>query len=112
MKICLLGASGRTGKAVLSQALDRGWEVRALVRDPRKISRSSERLWLIKGNPSHKENLSEAVTNSKRSKPLIVSFNNSPKPKLVISRMSVAQFLLDCVADASYIREKPVISEK
>lgn len=218
MKICLLGATGRTGKAVLSQALDRGWEINALVRDPQKVSVKSERLHLVKGNPSNKENLSEALngceavintlnisrksdfpwaklrtpkrflsevatnlitllpqngierivfttawgvgdslqeipnwfrlliqhsnigyaytdherqealfeasklkwtavrpvglTNSNRSKSLIVSFNNSPKPKLMISRNSVAKFLLDCLANANYIGEKPVISEK
>ncbi|MBX2876477.1 MAG: NAD(P)H-binding protein [Saprospiraceae bacterium] len=218
MKICLLGATGRTGKAVLSQALDRAWEVKALVRDPQKVALQSEKLQLITGNPSNKEDLSKALvdceavintlnisrksdfpwaklrtpqrflsevashliellplheierivfttawgvgdslahiptwfrlliqhsnigyayldherqealfeasdlawtavrpvglTNSEKHKTLMVSINHSPKPKLMISRTRVAQFLLDCLSDSSYIHEKPVISEK
>ncbi len=218
MKICLLGATGRTGKVVLSQALERGWEVNALVRDPQKVAIQSERLHLITGTPSNREDLSKALTdcqavintlnisrksdfpwarlrtperflsevathliellpqhkierivfttawgvgdsekdipgwfrlliqrsnigyayadherqealfeasglqwtavrpvgltNSHRSRDLIVSTNNSPKPTLMISRKRVAQFLLDCLAGATYIGEKPVVSEK
>ena len=218
MKICLLGATGRTGKVVLSQALERGWEVNALVRDSRKVSIQSDRLQLLEGTPANLENLAIALTdcqavvntlnisrksdfpwsglrtperflsevasnliellpkkgieriifttawgvgdslkdipgwfrlliqrsnigyayadherqealfeasdlkwtavrpvgltNSNRSRELIVSLDNSPKPTLMISRKRVAQFLLDCLSDASYIREKPVVSEK
>lgn len=218
MKICLLGATGRTGKVVLSQALERGWKVNALVRDPQKVTTQAERLHLIQGTPSNREELSKALTdcqavvntlnisrksdfpwaslrtperflsdvashlidllpqkgierivfttawgvgdslkdipawfrlliqrsnigyaysdherqealfeasnlqwtavrpvgltNSNRSRDLIVSIDNSPQPTLMISRKRVAQFLLDCLADAAYIGEKPVVSEK
>ncbi|NRB48728.1 MAG: NAD(P)H-binding protein [Saprospiraceae bacterium] len=218
MKICLLGATGRTGKAVLSQALERGWEVNALVRDTQKVAIQSERLHLITGTPSDRTDLAKALagcqavintlnisrksdfpwarlrtperflsevanhliellpqneierivfttawgvgdsakdipawfrlliqrsnigyayadherqealfeasdlqwtavrpvglTNSNSSRDLIVSIDNSPKPTLMISRKRVAQFLLDCLADAAYIGEKPVVSEK
>ena len=37
MKLLLLGATGRTGKQLLAQALDRGYEVTALVRSDSKI---------------------------------------------------------------------------
>ena len=36
-KMLLLGATGRTGEAVLDQALDRGWQVTALVRRPEAL---------------------------------------------------------------------------
>ncbi len=42
MKICLLGATGRTGRHVLEQALQRGLEVIAAVRDPDKLEKFRE----------------------------------------------------------------------
>ena len=38
MKIAVLGATGPTGQQVVMQALSRGFEVRALVRDPEKMA--------------------------------------------------------------------------
>ena len=38
MKIAVLGATGPTGQQVVIQALSRGFEVRALVRDPEKMA--------------------------------------------------------------------------
>ncbi len=37
LHVCLLGASGRTGVHVISQALDKGYKVKAVVRNPDKI---------------------------------------------------------------------------
>lgn len=38
MTIVILGASGGTGRQLVSQALDRGFDVRALVRDPERAN--------------------------------------------------------------------------
>lgn len=216
MKICLLGATGRTGKEVLSQALERGWEVQALVRGPHRVTETSSKLKLFAGQPNVRENLRSCLQgcdavintlnisrtsdfpwatlrtpqdflstvaalltelmpeaavkrivftsawgvgdsspdipgwfrwviynsnigyayqdhkrqedlfeashldwtavrpvgliNSKTKKPKRISLQNDPQPKLLVSRAQVAQFLLDCVADGAYIKEKPVIS--
>ena len=37
MKIALIGATGFVGSAILKEALDRGHEVTAIVRDPEKL---------------------------------------------------------------------------
>ncbi|WIY04098.1 NAD(P)H-binding protein [Amycolatopsis mongoliensis] len=37
MKITVLGATGGVGREVVGQALDRGWEVTAVVRDPARL---------------------------------------------------------------------------
>lgn len=37
-KVALIGASGYVGKAILQELLERGWHVRALVRNPRTIA--------------------------------------------------------------------------
>jgi putative NADH-flavin reductase len=38
MKLLILGATGRTGRHVVTQSLDRGHDVRALVRSPQKLT--------------------------------------------------------------------------
>lgn len=48
--IALFGGSGRTGRHVLTQALDAGYEVRALARDPASIEVLSPRLTVVQGD--------------------------------------------------------------
>lgn len=50
MKISVFGASGRTGKPLVEQALAAGHEVTAFVRDPAKLGLSHARLQLVKGD--------------------------------------------------------------
>ena len=61
MKILLLGATGRTGRHVLSEALQNGLEVNCLVRDPKKVKSSSTRLKLFDGNPGNASDLEQAI---------------------------------------------------
>ena len=49
MQIALFGATGGTGKQVLDQALDQGYRIRALVRDPTKLA-ERDGLTLIQGD--------------------------------------------------------------
>ena len=49
-KIALFGASGKTGQQFLEQALAKGYTVKALVRNPDKISQKSHLLELVKGD--------------------------------------------------------------
>jgi len=60
-KLLILGATGRTGKYLLSEALSRGFEVNVLVRDAKKISKVSEKLTIFEGTPSNKEDLVKAL---------------------------------------------------
>jgi len=52
-----------------------------------------------------------ALNDSNKVKTLKVSFNNSPKPSLQISRQSVAKFIVDIVKSDKYDRKSPTISE-
>ena len=49
-KIVLFGASGMIGRRVLAEALERGHEVTAVVRDPSKITAASEKLKVRTGD--------------------------------------------------------------
>ncbi|MEL6699947.1 MAG: SDR family oxidoreductase [Bacteroidota bacterium] len=49
-KIALLGATGQTGSILLEKALERGYTVKALVRNTHKITITHERLHIIQGD--------------------------------------------------------------
>ncbi|WP_170319671.1 NAD(P)-dependent oxidoreductase [Polyangium spumosum] len=50
MKILVFGASGPTGREVVAQALDAGYEVRAFARRPAAVGAWSPRLELVQGD--------------------------------------------------------------
>ena len=60
-KLLILGSTGRTGKFLLAEALERGFEVNILVRDARKITITSEKLRIFEGTPFNKEDLAKAL---------------------------------------------------
>ena len=50
MRLLIAGASGRTGRLLISRALDHGHEVTVLVRDVRSFSAEKERLTIVQGD--------------------------------------------------------------
>lgn len=61
MKITVFGATGLTGGHVLSQALEQGHEVTALVRDPSRVSLSHPRLTVLGGSPTDASDVERCV---------------------------------------------------
>jgi putative NADH-flavin reductase len=217
MKLLILGATGRTGKLILTEALQQGFEINCLVREPEKITISHEILKLYQGSPEHISELENAMqgcngiisalnisrktdfpwsklrtppkflsdvmnnvislskknnierlivcsawgvaeteqeipfwfrwfiknsnigvayedherqeriikssdlkwtiirptglTNFKKDKKIIESYNNIPKPKLTVSRKNVAKFMVNALSNDDLIGRLPVISE-
>lgn len=60
-KILLLGATGRTGQAVLEKALARGWQVNALVRNPDSLATVHPGLTVFKGTPLNGADVAKAI---------------------------------------------------
>ncbi len=50
------------------------------------------------------------LSNSKTLKSLVVSYDNQPKPALMISRLQTAHYLIDCLNDKTTCGKTPVIS--
>src|SRR5208282_4915411 len=50
MKLVLFGASGMIGSRILSEALRRGHEVTAVVRDPAQLAAKHKKLTVVKGD--------------------------------------------------------------
>jgi uncharacterized protein len=61
MKIALIGATGMIGKRILEEALARGHEVTAIVRDPSRVKIENERLNVVIGNIFDEESIARAV---------------------------------------------------
>ncbi|MBP6789068.1 MAG: SDR family oxidoreductase [Candidatus Promineofilum sp.] len=60
--LALFGATGRTGRHLLQQALERGYNVRVLARDPGKLAVQSERLVVVRGNLKDAACVEEVIT--------------------------------------------------
>ena len=63
MKLFVIGATGRTGREIVQQALVRGHHVTAFVRSPESIALKNERLSILKGNTTDESQLFEAMQN-------------------------------------------------
>ena len=61
MKLAVFGASGRTGKPLVEQALTAGHEVTAFVRDAMKLNMSHEKLTVLEGDVKDSAKVHEAV---------------------------------------------------
>jgi putative NADH-flavin reductase len=61
MRILILGATGRTGKHLLQQALQRSYTVNALVRDKNKTPMLDPHLTIFEGTPLNEEVLGNAM---------------------------------------------------
>ena len=62
MKIALFGAGGAIGQSIAEEALLRGHQVTAVVRDPAKFKLAHEKLTVVKGDASDAESVATAVT--------------------------------------------------
>ncbi len=61
MKLLLLGATGRTGKRVLEEALSRGYEIHCLSRNADRIKPQSG-LTVFEGDPSNASDLEKVIS--------------------------------------------------
>jgi putative NADH-flavin reductase len=61
MKLTVFGATGKTGRQVVEQALAEGHEVTAFVRDPAKLGLRHERLRVVQGDVADAARVAEAV---------------------------------------------------
>lgn len=61
MRITVFGASGRTGRRVVEQGLERGHEITAFVRDASRFDASHDRLTVVEGNARDPDAVAAAV---------------------------------------------------
>ncbi|MGO4701244.1 NAD(P)-dependent oxidoreductase [Dyella sp. 2RAB6] len=61
MKIALFGATGHIGQGILDEALARGYDVIAVVRDPSRLPQQNARLTVVTGDVAKPESWTDAV---------------------------------------------------
>jgi len=64
MRVTVFGATGRTGKELVSQALARGYQVVAYVRNPQKMGLENPQLTIVQGELSDLETIQAAIAGS------------------------------------------------
>ena len=77
MKVVIIGASGFIGTALLNEALERGHEVTAVVRNPEKITITHPKLTVKKGDVGDANTVAELVAGNEA---VISSFNAHDTP--------------------------------
>ena len=61
MKLLIIGGTGRTGQDLIKQALEQGYNLPALVRNPEKVRITHQNLSVIKGNVLDFDKVQEVV---------------------------------------------------
>ncbi len=77
--MAIFGATGRTGRPLVEQALGRGYEVTAFVRDPLKLGISHERLTVVRGDVTDGSAVGRAVSGQDAVLSVIGHAKGSPK---------------------------------
>jgi putative NADH-flavin reductase len=79
VRVVIFGASGRTGRPLVEQALAAGHEVRALVRDPSKLPISHGRLAVVRGNVLDAAKVEETIAGTDAVLSALGQTKGSPK---------------------------------
>ncbi len=61
MKIALFGATGHLGQGILEEALSRGYDVTAIVRDPTRLTQRNDKLKVVTGDVAQAASWLDAV---------------------------------------------------
>jgi putative NADH-flavin reductase len=98
MKIVLFGATGNLGSVILDEALDRGHEVTAVVRDPAKLATKHDALTVVKGDVAQPSSYASVLPGNDAA---ITSLNDHADPSNVPRQ---AALLLDALSKAGVRR--------
>lgn len=95
-KILLLGATGRTGRLVLEQALARGWQVSALARNAGALPQNAAGLSVTQGTPLNRGDVARAMEGCDA---VISTLNNNRASDNPFARpVSPPNFMADSIA--------------
>ena len=78
-KIALFGATGKTGREFLEKALEKGYKIKALVRDPGKLKTLHKNLEVIKGDVLNKEDVMKCIEGTDMTVSLFGHVKGSPE---------------------------------
>jgi putative NADH-flavin reductase len=91
MNITVFGASGRTGRLVVDEALAAGYSVTAFVRDPAKLNIQHDRLKFVQGDSANLAQVREAVKGADAVISALGPVKGSPKDLLVTAQRNIIE---------------------
>ncbi|WP_132058005.1 NAD(P)-dependent oxidoreductase [Halorussus amylolyticus] len=89
MNLTVFGASGRTGRPLVEQTLERGHRVTAFVRDPAKLGVEHERLTVVAGDAYTGEGVAEAVEDADAVASVLGQTSSGPDDLLTVAGANV-----------------------
>lgn len=89
MRIAVFGASGRTGRPLIEQALEAGHTVTAFVRDPARLPDDHERLAVVQGDIADAEAVARAVAGQDAVISVLGQAQDSPRDLLSVSAQNI-----------------------
>jgi putative NADH-flavin reductase len=112
MKILILGATGRTGRLIVVEALKQGYELNVLVRDKNKISFSSKSIKVYQGTPARQTDLAAAMQGCDLiiSALGIVRASDAPWSKLITAKNFISESIKNVIAEADQQNLKRLIT--
>jgi putative NADH-flavin reductase len=112
MKILILGATGRTGRLIVEEALKQGYDLNVLVRDKNKISFSSKSIKVYQGTPTSRTDLAAAMQGCDLiiSALGIVRASDAPWSKLITAKNFISESIKNVIAEADQQKLKRLIT--
>ena len=112
MKILILGATGRTGRLIVEEALKQGYDLHVLVRDESKISFGSKSIKVYQGTPARQTDLAIAMQGCDLviSALGIVRASDAPWSKLITAKNFISESIKNVIAEADQQNLKRLIT--
>jgi putative NADH-flavin reductase len=112
MKVLILGATGRTGRLVVEDALKQGYDLSVLVRDKNKVSFSSKSIKVYQGTPTNRADLAAAMQGCEViiSALGIVRASDAPWSKLITAKNFISESIKNVIVEADQQNLKRLIT--
>jgi putative NADH-flavin reductase len=103
MKIAILGSTGFVGKVLLEKALEKGYQIKTLVRDPEKLGIHKERVEFVSGSASQSDKLEQTVSGTEVVLSTLPPIGNTDEPEKCAQAMKNLVAILERNAVKRYI---------
>lgn len=112
MKILILGATGRTGRLIVEEALKQGYDLNVLVRDKNKMPFNSKSIEIYEGTPTRRTDLAAAMHGCDLiiSALGIVRASDAPWSKLITPKNFISESIKNVIAEADQQNVKRLIT--
>ena len=95
MKIAILGSTGFVGRNLLEKALEQGYQVKTLVRDPEKLGVYRERVEFVSGSASQTDKLEKTVLGTDAVLSTLPPIGNTNEPEKCAKAMDGVVAILE-----------------